>query len=211
MARLLEHDALRILSDYGVSVPDFAVVSSPAEAAALTERFGGKSVLKALIPTSGRGGAGAVRIARSATEAETIAASLLGEEILDFHVDRLLVSRVVDAEWEIFVSFQPGTDGMPMLTASALGGIDVAEVRVRDPDALVQRPLEGEAGLSDSLAREVGEDLGLGELETDALVPALQGMYRAFVGLDAALLEVNPLMVTVEPSVIAATAVLVLN
>ena len=210
MARLLEHDALRILSDYGVNVPDFVVVSTPAEAALATERFGGKSVVKALIPRSGRGAAGAVRIARSPQEAETIAAGMLGEEILQTLVDRVLISRIVEAEWEIFVSFEPGDGGRTLLIASPLGGIDRDVVRERDPEGLIRKPLD-ESGMSDYLAREVAGDLGLGVHETAALVPALQGMYRAYVGSDASLLEVNPLIVTVGPSAVAATAVLLVN
>ena len=210
MARLLEHDALRILADYGVNVPDFAVATTPAEAALATERFGGKSVVKALIPRSGRGAAGAVRIARSPREAEAIAAGMLGEEILQSLVERVLVCRLVEAEWEIFVSFEPADGGKTLLTASALGGIDREVVREQDPDALIRRPLDA-SGMSDYLAREVAGDLGLGVHESAALVPALQGMYRAFVGSDASLLEVNPLIVTVGPSAVAATAVMLLN
>ena len=211
MARLLEHDALQILADYGVKVPDFVVVTNPADAALATERFGGRSVVKALIPRSGRGAAGAVRIARSPRDAETIAASMLGERILESLVERVLVCRLVEAEWEIFVAFESSGGGKTMLTASALGGIDAGLVRDRDPDVFVRRPLEEGVGMSEYLAREVAGDLGLGVHESAALVPALQGMYRAFVGSDASLLEVNPLIVTVGPSAIAATAVLLVN
>lgn len=210
MARLLENDALRILSDYGVKVPDFVVVATPQEAAEATERFGGKSVVKALIPRSGRGAAGAVRIARTPRDAETIAAGMLGERILEALVERVLICRVVEAEWEIFVSFE-SAEGKTMLTASALGGIDAGFVRERDPHAFIRRPLDDGGGMSDYLAREVAGDLGLGVHESAAFVPALQGMYRAFVGADASLLEVNPLIVTIGPSAIAATAVLLVN
>ncbi|HEY1727618.1 MAG TPA: ATP-grasp domain-containing protein [Candidatus Baltobacteraceae bacterium] len=212
MARLLEHDALRILSEHGVTVPDFAVVLSPEEAAAATTRFGGTAVIKALIPTGGRGRAGAVRVARSVSEAQTIAADLLGKDVLRFRVDRLMVVRLIEAEWEVFVAFEADeSDGMPSLVASPLGGIDLSEVRERDPGALIRRKLERAVGMPEYLAREIAEDLGFGATESNAFVPVLRAMYDVFVSYDATLLEINPLMVTAERSIIVPTAVLVVD
>jgi len=212
MARLLEHDALRILSEHGVTVPDFAVVGSAEEAAAATTRFGGVSVIKALVPSGGRGRAGAVRVARSANEARTIAADLLGREVLGFQVDRVMVIRLIEAEWEVFVAFEADeVDGMPSLVASALGGIDLSEVRERDPSTLIRRKLERATGMPDYLAREVAEDLGFGATESSAFVPVLRAMYDTFVSCEGTLLEINPLMVTADRSIVVPTAVLVID
>ncbi len=212
MARLLEHDALRILSEHGVPVPDFVVVGSPEEAATATARFGGTAVIKALIPTGARGRAGAVRVARSADEARTIAADLLGKEVLRFQVDRVMVVRLIEAEWEVFFAFEAdGVDGMPSLAASALGGIDLSDVRERDPGAIIHRKLERAIGMPEFLAREIAEDLGFGATESSALVPVLRAMYDVFVSTDATLLEINPLMVTAERSIVVPTAVLVVD
>lgn len=212
MARLLEHDALRILSEHGVPVPDFAVVGSAEEAAAAAARFGGTVVIKALIPTGGRGRAGAVRVARSAAEARTIATDLLGREVLRFRVDRVMVVRLIEAEWEVFVAFEADeVDGMPSLVASPLGGIDLSQVRERDPRALIRRKLETAVGMPEYLAREIAEDLGFGATESAALVPVLCAMYDVFVSSDATLLEINPLMVTADRAIVVPTAVLVLD
>jgi succinyl-CoA synthetase beta subunit len=212
MARLLEHDALRILSEHGISVPDFAVVGSAEEAASAASRFGGTVVIKALIATAGRGRAGAVRVARSSGEARSIAADLLGKDVRGFRVDRVMVARLVEAEWEVFVSFEASEeDGMPTLVASALGGIDLADVRERDPRALTHRRLERSIGMPEYLAREVAEDLGFGATESGAFVPVLRALYDVFVGSDATLLEINPLMVTPERTIVAPTAVLVVD
>jgi succinyl-CoA synthetase beta subunit len=212
MTRLLEHDALRILADHGLAVPEFVVVSSGDEAALATADFGGESILKALIPASGRAAAGAVRAARSPEEARSIATGLLGEKILGFRVDRVLVSRVVDAEWEISVVFAPDpATGTPTVFASALGGIDVTELLQRDPAALVRRPLGGDGGIPADTVREIARDLGLGDAEADALVPALAAMYRAFTEADATLLEVNPLIIATDRTIVAPTATLFVN
>jgi succinyl-CoA synthetase beta subunit len=212
MTRLLEDDALRILADHGLAVPEFVVASNGDEAARATADFGGESVLKALIPASGRAAAGAIRIARSPEEGRTIAEGLLGEKVLGFRVDRILVSRLIDAEWEISVVFAPDpSTGAPTLFASALGGIDVTEVLRRDPASLVRRPLHGEGGISADTIREVARDLGLGTAEAEALVPALSAMYRAFTEADATLLEVNPLIIATDRTIVAPTATLFVN
>lgn len=212
MTRLLEDHALRILADHGLAVPEFIVAATDDEAALATAQFGGESVLKALIPASGRAAAGAVRIARSPEDARSIASGLLGEKILGFRVDRVLVSRLVDAEWEISVVFAPDpATGTPTLFASALGGIDVTELLQRDPGSLVRRPLHGEGGISVDTARDVARDLGLGAAEAEALAPALAAMYRAFTEADATLLEVNPLIIATDRSIVAPTATLFVN
>ena len=212
MTRLLEHDALRILADHGLAVPEFVVATRGDEAALATADFGGQSVLKALIPASGRGAAGAVRIARSPEEARTITDGLLGEKVLGFRVERVLVSRVVDAEWEISVVFAPDpATGTLTLFASALGGIDVTELLQRDPASLVRRPLSGDGGISADMVRGVAKDLGLGAVEAEALVPALSAMYRAFTDADATLLEVNPLIIATDRTIVAPTATLFVN
>ena len=212
MAQVLEHEALRILGENGLDVPEFAVATNPAEAAKATATFGGESVLKALIPTTGRAAAGAVRIARSAEEAWSIAEGLLGEKVLGFRVERVLVSRLVEAEWEISVLFAPDPQtAKPTLFASALGGIDIAEVVQRDPKALIRRAIEEEVGVSPSAVREIARELGLGSDEAEALIPALQSMYRVFTRLEARMLEVNPLMIGADRAIVAPTATLVLN
>lgn len=212
MAQVLEHEALRILGENGLDVPEFVVATTAAEAAKVTAAFGGESVLKALIPTTGRAAAGAVRIARSAEEAWTIAEGLLGEKVLGFRVERVLVCRLVEAEWEISVLFAPDPETLkPTLFASALGGIDIAEIVQRDPAALIRRSIEADAGVSASAVREVAQELGLGSDEAEALIPALQSMYRVFTRLDARLLEINPLMIASDRAIVAPTARLVLN
>jgi len=210
MTRLLEHDALRLLSERGIAVPDFVVAAEAQEAAQATATFGGESVLKALIPVNGRASAGGVRIARSVEDAWKIAEAMLGEKVLGYRVDRLLVSRLVEAEWELAVLFAPDPETQrPTLFASALGGIDVADVARRDPAALVRRQLEHADGSSAGAARAVAEDLGLGAEESDVLVPALEAMYRAFTELGAQLLEINPLMIASDRSIVVPTATLV--
>src|SRR5579875_162858 len=196
MTQLLEHEALKILGEHGLEIPEFTVVTDPQDAANATAAYGGQSVLKALIPVGGRAAAGAVRIARSAEEAWTIAEGMLGEKVLGHRVDRVLVSRLIEAEWEISILFAPDPEtAQPTLFASALGGIEVGELVRRDPGALVRRALERETGMPANAVRELAKDLGLGAEEGEALVPALQAMYRAFTVLDAKLLEVNPLMI----------------
>lgn len=212
MAQLLEHEALRILGEHGLDVPEFSVASDPQGAATTTAAFGGESVLKALIPVNGRAAAGAVRIARSAEDAWSIAEGMLGEKILGHRVERVLVSRVVEADWEISLLFAPDPQtNTPTLFASALGGIDVADVAQRDPAALVRRPLERGGTIAPSAVRELASDLGLGAEEGEALIPAVQALYRVFTGLDASMLEINPLIIATDRTIVVPTATIVLN
>ena len=104
MARLLEHHALDFLAKGGIEVPGFAVAESADETEKAARAFGGRAVIKALIPAGGRGKAGAIKLAETPEEAAGYAADLLGQTVLNFPVERVLVSERVEIEREIFAS-----------------------------------------------------------------------------------------------------------
>jgi succinyl-CoA synthetase beta subunit len=212
MARVLEHDALRLLSAEGLKATAFDVVSDPEAAIASTQRFDGSSIVKALIPCGGRGKAGGIRIARSPDEAASAARALLGTELLHFPVERVFVGELIEIARELFVSITfDSASRRPLLLCSLLGGVDVGELLEREPDALIQRTLDPSLGLPDFLAREVAEELGLSGNEASAMVAALGAMYRAFVRYEAITVEINPLCFTPAGELLAPTALMVID
>jgi succinyl-CoA synthetase beta subunit len=186
MARLLEHHALDLLKQGGVPVPPFRVISSSEAAREAAGSLGGHVVLKALIPAGGRGKAGAIKMALTPDEAFDQARGLLGRTILNFPVRELLVSEMVKIAKEFFVSLTfDSMSRKPLFLLSSLGGVDVETILEKDPDRLVQIPVDICIGLQPFQAREIAESVGLkGKILMEA-AQMLTGLYRVFRQFDA--------------------------
>ncbi len=212
MARLLEHHALDLLKQAGVPVPPFRVVSTPEAAREAATRLGSPVVLKALIPVGGRGKAGAIRMAQTPGEAFDQAQELLGRTILNFPVRELLVSEVVSIAKEFFVSLTfDSMSRKPAVLFSSLGGVDINAILEKDPERLVQVPVDICVGLQPFQAREIAECAGLKGKILMETAQVLSGLYRVFRQFDAQTVEVNPLALTDEDRIVAPSAVVVID
>lgn len=212
MARLLENQALDFLRRQGIPVPAFEVVSSPNAAGDAAVRLGGRVIVKALIPVGGRGKAGAIRIAHTPDEAREQAQKLLGRSILNFPVDQLLVSETVAIAQEFFVSFAFNSmSRKPVVLFSPLGGMDVELILEKDPDKLLQVPIDISLGLQPFVARGIADAAGLKGKVLLQAADILPRLYHIFCELDAETLELNPLALTEEGQLIAPSAVIVID
>lgn len=212
MARLLEHHALDLLKQEGIPIPAFRVVSAPGAAKEVAIRLGCPVVLKALIVVGGRGKAGAIKMAYEPEEAFEQAQQLLGRTVLNFPVNELLVSEAVKIQKEFFVSLTfDSMSRKPVVLFSSLGGVDVEEILVKDPDRLVQTRIDIGLGLQPFQAREMAESTGLaGKILLDA-AEILPRLYRIFRQFDCQTVEINPLVLTDAGQLIAPSAVIVID
>jgi len=212
MARLLEHHALDLLRQGEVPVPHFKVISTPEAAREAADGLGGHVVLKALIPAGGRGKAGAIKMAQTPAQAFDQARELLGNTILNFPVRELLVSEVVSIAKEFFVSITfDSMSRKPVVLFSPLGGVEVETILEKDPERLVQMPVDVSIGLQPFQAREIAESAGLkGKILTET-AQVLCGLYRIFRRFDAQTVEVNPMALTDEGRIVAPSAVIVID
>lgn len=191
-----EYHAKRLLARYGVATPMGSVARTAAEAAQIAQTLGGAVIVKALIPTGGRGKAGGVRAAASPVEAEAAAAALLGRSLLGHAVDEVLVEQAVRPEQEIYAGVVTNTaSGNIDLVVSLAGGVEV-EAAVQAGGAM-QLSLPVEAGAELPLHRLRGwlEAQSLASVDCTLLASTLVRLFRAAADLDAVLLEVNPLAV----------------
>ncbi len=92
------------------------------------------------------------------------------------------------------------------LIASTEGGVEIEEVAAKAPEKILRAAVDPVAGLQPFHARKIAYGLGLSGKEVAAAVKFLSGMYGAFVGLDASLVEINPLVVTGAGEVVALDA-----
>jgi succinyl-CoA synthetase beta subunit len=204
---LFEYQGKELLRRFEVPVPEGRVASTPEDAAEAAHGLGGKVVVKAQVQVGGRGKAGGIKLASSPEEASEVARQILGMDIKGHVVKRVLVERAGDIKAEYYCSFLLDRSERKFLgMMSAKGGIDIEQVADTDPDAIAQVHIDPLLGISDFHARKLVYGANLDEAARKEAIAMLPMLYRAFVALDASLVEVNPLVLTGEGRVVALDA-----
>ncbi|MDE2005219.1 MAG: ADP-forming succinate--CoA ligase subunit beta [Rhodospirillales bacterium] len=219
-----EYQAKELLRRYGVAVLDGHVAWTPEEAAAAAGKLPGPVVVvKAQIHAGGRGaghfaddpaGKGGVRLARSADEARAAAAAMLGHVLVTKQtgpagrkVHRVYVEAGCDIARELYLSLLVDrASGRITIVASAEGGMEIEEVAAHAPEKILRAAIDPAAGFSPFLARKLGFGLGLDAKQVASFTKFVDAMYAAFTGLDCAIVEINPLVVTKAGAVVALDA-----
>jgi succinyl-CoA synthetase beta subunit len=199
---LYEHQARDVFAAHGVPVPRGAVADTAPEAADRARELDGPVVVKAQVKTGGRGKAGGVQLARTAEEAQEKAAAILGMDIKGHTVHRVLVTEASDIAEEYYVSFLLDRSNRTFLAmCSAEGGVEIEQLAVERPDALLKVPIDPLSGVDAATAARIAAVLPPEVAEKAAEV--ITSLWDAFVAEDATLVEVNPLVRTGRDEVIA--------
>jgi succinyl-CoA synthetase beta subunit len=213
--KIHEFQAKAILSRYGVPVPKGEPVSSADEAQAVAARLGGGvTVVKAQIHAGGRGKGGGVKVVKSAAEARTVASKMLGMTLVTHQtgpdgrvVTRLLVEEGLEIGRELYLGLVVDRSSKkPVLMASPDGGVEIEKVAEETPDRIFKAFIDPALGLQAFQARRLAFALGLSGDQVGRAVRLMMAVYQAFIGTDASLVEINPLVVTARGDVLALDA-----
>lgn len=197
---LYEHQGKELFARYGIPVSDGGVAFTPEEARAVAERIGGQTVVKAQVLIGGRGKAGGIKLAENPDECEARAHDILGMDIRGHEVRRLWIEAASDIETEYYLSITFDRSAKkPLVMLSTMGGIDIEEVAVSNPEKLARFHIDPLYGLRAFEARQICFDAGvpIGKVFSQTVSMMLK-LYDAFVGEDAMLVEINPLIVTTD-------------
>ncbi|MGH2786315.1 MAG: ADP-forming succinate--CoA ligase subunit beta [Actinomycetota bacterium] len=209
---LFEYQGKELLRRFEVPVPEGRTARTPEEAAEAARGLGGKVVVKAQVQVGGRGKAGGIKLAQSPEEAKEIASQILGMDIKGHTVKRVLVERAGEIKAEYYCSILLDRSERKFLgMMSGVGGIDIEEVAETDPDAIARIHIDPLLGISDFHARRLVYGANIDEAARTDAIAMLPKLYRAFVELDASLVEVNPLVLTNDGRVVALDAKVVLD
>jgi succinyl-CoA synthetase beta subunit len=201
---VFEELAKRLLSPYGLKVPPGQAVQTPEAAAAVAQVLGGTSfVVKALIPAGGRGKAGGVKLCASIEAVAEAARALLGNDLLGYRVDRVLVEQALPVTREIYAGIVANSaTGSIDLVVSFAGGVEIENVAQSDSKAVWQLEVEPGDILPVYRVRQWLRQTKFEDVNLDALARVLATLYRAAADLDAILLEINPLAVLADGSLV---------
>ncbi|MGW2127187.1 ADP-forming succinate--CoA ligase subunit beta [Streptomyces coelicoflavus] len=197
---LYEHQARELFKEHGIVVPRAEVTDSPERAREIARALGGRAVVKAQVKTGGRGKAGGVRLAADPAEAEEAARHILGMDIKGHTVDTVMLAEPCAIEREFYVSYVlDRASGGFLAIASAEGGMEIEEVAARRPEAVARIPVDPATGVHTATAVRIADAAGLPPQTVDTLVR----LWKVLVREDALLVEVNPLVRTVEGRIVA--------
>jgi succinyl-CoA synthetase beta subunit len=191
-----EDFAKNVLGSYGLPVPRGRPAETAGEVAQIAQELGGHCVVKALIPTGGRGKAGGVKVCRSVEQARQAADDLLGKQLLGHPVSRVLVEELVPLAGEIYAGVVANTASDQIdLVLSLAGGVEIENTARNDQQSVFVLSIQPGDLLPVYRVRRWLLENKVDLTQLPELAPTLVALYRAAADLDAILLEINPLAI----------------
>jgi succinyl-CoA synthetase beta subunit len=212
--RVQEYRAKRLLAAAGIPVPRGEIAETPEQARSAAERLGIPVVVKAQILAGGRGRAGGVIPARSASDAQAAAARLLGNPLVTeqtgprgYPVRLVLVEEALETERELYMGLTIDRARAAFtFLASPRGGIDVESLSADGPGLVLEEPLLPQAGLTAAQSERIAAGLGFTGGTAVRARDVAAGLAAAFGASQATLLEINPLVLVRDGRLVAADA-----
>ncbi|MBC7635476.1 MAG: ADP-forming succinate--CoA ligase subunit beta [Acetobacteraceae bacterium] len=219
-----EYQGKELLKAYGVAVLDGYVAWTPDEAEAAAAKLPGPVfVVKSQIHAGGRGaghfaddptGKGGVRIAKSPAEVRAAADAMLGHTLVTKQtgdsgrrVGRVYVEAGCDIKRELYLSLLVDRDtARVVIMASTEGGMEIEEVAHNHPEKIIRIGVDPATGIWPFHANKLAYSLGLEGKQIASFRKFVMAMYKAFLELDCAIVEINPLVVTGAGDIVALDA-----
>lgn len=216
-----EYQAKQILKSYGVAIQEGIVIDKKEDAlkagAQLREETGTDwMVVKAQIHAGGRGKGGGVKLAKNDTELQQVVNDILGMTLVTPQTSKegKLVKKVLLAqdvyypgenepdEYYMSVLLDRAT-GKNVIIYTTEGGMDIEQVAHDTPEKIHKEFIDPALGLQGFQARKIAFNLGLSGNAFKEMVKFVSALYKAYVGIDASLFEINPVLKTSDNKIIA--------
>lgn len=201
---LYEYQAKELFALHQISTQVGKVATNAEDAKKAAEDFNKPVVVKAQVKTGGRGKAGGVKLANSPEEAFEKAKNILGLDIKGHIVKKVLITPAEDIKEEYYVSFLLDRTNRTFLAmASVAGGMDIEEVAAKTPEKLAKISINPITGVDQIKAKEIAQKAGIPTEVLTQVAELIEKMWKAFIDVDATLIEINPLVRTNDDRIIA--------
>ena len=210
-----EHQAKQILKKYGAIVPNGIFALNVEELIEKAKSFKTeKYVLKAQIHAGGRGKAGGVKILNTIEELNTAAKELLGKTLITHQtgpegreVKRLYVEESSNIEKEFYLScLVDRASSKIAFISSDQGGMDIEEVANKTPEKIITTKVEISDDISETVCEKIIKIFNLNGDAKKQAISLIKSVYKMFIGTDANMVEINPLILTIEQKIICLDA-----
>jgi succinyl-CoA synthetase beta subunit len=210
-----EFQAKQLFAQFGVPVPRGKEITSPEAGAAWAAELNTPVfVVKAQIHAGGRGKAGGVKITKDKAAVPGLVKELIGKTLITHQtgpkgrkVRRLLIEEGAAIAKELYVSLLVDRDsGRPVFIASTEGGMEIEVVAANTPEKIIREAIDPAVGFQSFNGRNIAFALGLPAMEQAVVNPFIQmlgNLYRLFMEKNAAMVEINPLVITGDKKLIA--------
>lgn len=209
--KIHEYQAKALFREFNIPVPPGEVAHTPDEAVAVAAKLPeGKAVVKAQIHAGGRGKGGGVKVVDKA-DVKSAADQILGMQLVTHQtgpegqkVKSVLVEAGSNIAKEYYISFiLDRATSKVMIMASPDGGMDIEEVAEKTPERILKVPVSPAVGIQPYQLRQVVKFLGLPKEAQKEGMKMVANLYKLYMDKDCSLLEINPLVLTAENTVIA--------
>ncbi len=210
--KLHEYQARALFAEAGIPVPASKIAVSAIEAQAIAGEIGKPVVVKAQVLIGGRGKAGGVILAETPAAAHEAAAKILGLAIGGYRVEKVLVAEASEIEREIYLGAIVDRHAKRVsLMASGEGGVEIEQLALADPSAILTEHVQASGDLEAHQARRLGFSLGLDWNQVRQFESIACSLAKLVIGIDAVLAEINPLIVTPDGDLRAIDAKVIID
>ena len=210
--KLHEYQSKQIFARFGIPIPRGRVAVTASEAKQIAEELGTRVVIKSQVLVGGRGKAGGIRLAKTPKEAEEVATAILGMEIKNLPVRKVLVDEAANISKEIYLGITiDRASRKPVIMASSAGGIDIEQVAQTNPEKIFKIQIDPLLGLRDYQARDLAASIDLPRQHWRGFSDVTYGIWEVYTKNDATLVEINPLIITSDNRLLALDAKMIID
>ncbi len=212
--KIHEYQAKELFRSFNIPVPNGMLCETPEAITEAVEKLGLPLAVKAQVHAGGRGKGGGVRVAKTMDEAVEAVNAILGMKLVTQQtgaegrtVNKVLAEQGVSIAKELYLSFIVNRDDATItIMASQDGGMDIEEVAASTPERIIKVGINPLLGIQGYHIRQVCIALQLQPAVAKQYGAMLRNLYKLFISHDCSLLEINPLIITEEDTLIALDA-----
>ena len=201
-----------ILTKYGVPTPNGGLASTSTQAREIATKLKPPLVIKAQVLVAGRGKAGGILFANSVEETVKAADKILSMQIKGLPVKNVWIEEKIQVKRELY--FGITTDRFKqsyVAIASAVGGMEIEEIATKTPEKVIKTQIVPQQGFRSFQARQIAKKMGYAGAQISELGKILEKLYAVSKDYDAELIEMNPIVETIEGKFAAADARIIID
>ena len=199
--KLYEYQVKELFKDAGITIPKSTLIHRVDQASEAFKAIGFPCVIKSQVLSGGRGKAGLIQFVKDESKGMAEVSRLLS---LPQKISSLLIEEAVDIESEVYASFTVDpVSGSALSIVSATGGVDIETLAIEQPEKIIQTKIDMRIGLQPFQASHIAYECGFNVEIAKKFIRLLDNLYRLFVQYDCELLEINPLFITKNQTLVA--------
>jgi succinyl-CoA synthetase beta subunit len=210
--KLFEYEAKTILAKYGIPTPQGGLATNSSQAVEVAARLKPPFAIKAQVLVAGRGKAGGILFANSIDEAERVAQKLLDMQIKRIPVKSLWIEEKINIRKELYFGITIDRFKQSYVAvASPVGGMEIEEVAAETPEKVIKTPINPQLGLLSYHTRQIARKIGYTGAQMLELGRSFERLYNVGRDYDAELIEMNPVVETIDGRFMAADARIIID